>query len=154
MGSPQFFNSNGGNPCHGPATVDPTGGATIDANARTAAVSMLAALRGHILAGAALTSPAAPNGYSQAYGAAIANVSAGATIDAEARVAINGMLAALREANIIAGGGPGSNPSVWDPKVFMHVHGAALADVTTGATIDAPLRTAVNNMLAALRSDN
>ncbi len=156
MASPGFNNSNSGNPCHGPATVDPTGGATIDANARAAVVTMLTALRGSILAGAQIAVPAVPNGFSQAFTAIIANVSGGATIDVEARVAINGMLAAMREANMVAvaGGNAGSNPSVWDPKVFMHVHGAALADVTTGAVVDTQLRVAVNAMLAALRSDN
>ncbi|WP_446224971.1 hypothetical protein ACTWPB_07595 [Nocardia sp. IBHARD005] len=43
-------------------------------------------------------------------------------------------------------------PKFWDEDTSAPTHGPAIADPTGGATVDAPARTAINAILAALRS--
>ncbi|MFC9966331.1 hypothetical protein ACFVH4_19050 [Nocardia ignorata] len=43
-------------------------------------------------------------------------------------------------------------PRYWDEDTSASVHGPAIADPTGGTTIDAQSRTAINAILAALRS--
>jgi hypothetical protein len=77
----------------------------------------------------------------------------GATIDVEGRAQLILGLTAMRSAGLITGGTAMKGPLVPDHAKGCYVHGAAVAD-PTGGTADAESRTAVNAVLAALRSDN
>jgi hypothetical protein len=141
---------------HG-AVTDPTGGATIDIEGRAQLILALAAMRsaGIISGGTAMKGPLVVDQAKFAYvhAAAIADPTGG-TADAESRTAVNAILAALRADNIIASTGPMVSPSVWDEDAMCQVVRAFQANPTGGATVDAELRTAVGQTMAALRSAN
>lgn len=83
----------------------PSGGATTDAETRTAIGSVLAVLEGCALIAGGTAGPpfvldAAESQW--AVGADITDVSGGATVDAECRAALNSALAAMRLAELLA----------------------------------------------------
>lgn len=158
MPSPTVFNAGTSQWVHGAAITDPSAGATIDAESRTATNSILAALRAAgVIAGASQL----PTGHSHngttgqiVLTSAITAPTGGATNDANLRTAIGSILTALRNAGIIAGGT--SDPSVtsltYDEDTSAWAVRPAIADVSAGATIDTNCRTAINSALAAMRS--
>lgn len=90
------------------------------------------------------------------HAAHIADPTGGATNDAESRTAINAILAALRAARIIGRDATATveeqtPPAVWDADRGSYVRAAAIASPSGGATQDAELRTAVGQVLTALR---
>lgn len=153
MPEPQVFNAATNQWVHGDAIADPTGGATVDTEARAATNDILSALRSSgVIAGA--TDLNAGHTWNEAtrqvvLGPAIANPTGGATVDTQARAAIDDMLDVLRANGIIAGG-TGGPSHVLDEDTNQWAS-AAIAN-PTGGTADAELRTALNDALAAMRS--
>jgi hypothetical protein len=90
------------------AIAAPSGGATVDAESRTAIGSILTALRnGGVIAGGTADPSITALAYDEDTSAwavrpAIADVSGGATVDANGRTAINSALAAMRGRQLIA----------------------------------------------------
>ena len=156
MPAPTIFNAATGQFVHAAAIIDPSGGATVDAQSRTALTAILAALRsaGIIAGGTALVGSVVQTGPNSALAAAITTPSGGGTIDTETRVAVSALLVALRGAGIVAGGtvDPSLSVLVLDEDTGCLANGAAIANVTTGATVDAESRVAINAALAACRS--
>lgn len=149
------FNAGTGQWVAAAAITDPTGGATVDSQARTATNSILAALRTvGVIAGAT----AVNIGHSWnlttnkvALNAAITDPSGGATVDTNCRTTIVSVLTLLRRASIIAGGT--DNPvHGYDATSRGLTTGAAIADVAAGGTTDTECRAAVNSALAAMRT--
>lgn len=157
MPSPTVFNGVTGQMVHGTAITDPTGGAITDTQARTATVSILAALRTvGILAGATSVSNNGLqfDGTNQATLAAI-TAPTGGTPDPELRTAITGILGALKSAGVIAGRTvPTSLTAMALRTDGGESPGAAVVDVTGGANIDANCRTSIGGVLTAMRSAN
>lgn len=154
MPEPKVFNGATGQLVHGAAIADPSGGLTIDAEARTATNGILAALRRAAVIAGATQAPPATNVWSVgrvALGAAIANPAGGATIDADLRTAINSILTVLRGHGVIADGA--AMPTHIVDEDTSTVTSAAIANLST-ATGDAECRTAINSALAAMRSAN
>lgn len=88
------------------AITAPSGG-TPDPELRTAVTAMIGALRAAgVVAGRAVPSSLTPLSSTSTWGeapaAAIADVSGGSNVDANCRTAINGALAAMRSASLIA----------------------------------------------------
>jgi len=158
MPAPTVFNPATGMLVHGAAITDPTGGATVDAQSRTATVAILAALRSAGVIAGATQNPLSHvfNGptFQTVLSAAITAPTGGATVDAEARTAITALLVVMRNAGLVAGGtaDPSILPMVFDEDTYSLAPGAAIATVTGGATIDVECRTAVNAALVAARS--
>lgn len=158
MPSPSAFNASTGGWVHGAAISNPSAGATVDAEARTATNSILAVLRAaNVIAGASQL----PVGHSYngttgqtTLSGAISDPTGGATVDANARTAIGSILVALRNAGLITGGT--THPSIaaltFDEDTSSWAVRPAIADVSGGATVDANCRTALNSALAAMRS--
>lgn len=144
---------------HAAHIADPTGGTTIDSEARTAIVSALAALRAGWVIGRDSTSTV----QAQVQGAtvydatrrcyvaatAISDPSGGATIDTNLRTAVGQILTAMRGGGIIAGGS--GSPSVWDEDTDSYAF-SAYTTPSGGATVDAEGRTAADAIAVALRS--
>lgn len=88
----------------GAAVSDASGGATVDANCRTAINSILAVLRGFgVIAGSdSLTTLILDEDTAALTTAAIADVSGGTPADAECRTAVNAALSAMRKRGLIA----------------------------------------------------
>lgn len=155
MPAPTILNAATGKLCHAAAVANPTGGATVDAEARTATNAILAALRiPGVLAGATAenisqTFNAATRQVVQA--AAIAAPAGGATVDAECRTAINSIRTVLQNAGLIAGATTTLGAVAFDEDYYGLKVGAAIVDVTGGATIDAECRAAVNAALTGMR---
>lgn len=144
---------------HAAHIADPTGGTTIDANARTAINSILAALRAARIIGRDSTATveeqtppgvwdADRNSYVRA--AAIANPTGG-TADAELRTAVGQVLTALRKGLIIAHTAAAGNPDVYDEDVSSYAF-SGYTTPTGGATEDAEARAQLNLAAAALKS--
>lgn len=155
MPSPTVFNSATGQMVHGAAISDPTGGAITDSQARTATVSVLTALRaiGVLAGGATLLNNG--NQFDGTHTALLAAITAptGGTPDPELRTAINGILGALKQAGVIAGRTvPVSLTSMALRTDLGESPSVAVVDVSGGANIDANCRTAINSVLAAMRS--
>lgn len=157
MPSPAIFNAATGQMVHGAAVTDPTGGAITDTQARTATVSILAALRTvGVLAGSTGVSNNGLqfDGTNQATLAAI-TAPTGGTPDTELRTAITGILTALKSGGVIAGRTvPTSLTAMALRTDGGESPGAAVIDVTGGSNIDANCRAAINSVLAAMRSAN
>lgn len=81
--------------------------------------------------------------------ATIADPTGGTGADATLRTAVNFVLAVLRFRGVVAGAGTKSTPQI--DTDFTYVAGAAIADLSL-ATGDIPTRTALNSVLAAMRS--
>ena len=89
------------------------------------------------------------------HAAHIADPTGGSFADTQSRTAINSILAALRAARIIGNDATGTveeqtPPQVWDADRKSYVRAAAIAN-PTGGSADATLRTAVGQVLDALR---
>lgn len=84
--------------------------------------------------------------------AAISNPAGGATVDTEGRAAANSILAALRNAGVIAGATQQNLGHTFNAATSQVVLGAAINSPTGGATTDANCRTTINAALAVLRS--
>lgn len=155
MPAPTVFNAPTSMWVHAAAIADPSGGLTVDAEARTATNAILAALRdkGVIASAAALNTRHTWNAATSqvVLGPAIADPSGGTTVDADARTAIGSILTVLRVFGVVAGATGG--PSLVLDEDTGAVSTAAIADLST-ATGDAECRTALNSALAALRSRN
>lgn len=155
MPAPTVFNAATGQMVHAAAISNPTGGATVDAEARTATNSILAALRiSGAIAGATSmnlgqTFNAATSQIVQA--AAIAAPTGGVTQDANARTTINSIRTVLQNAGLIAGATTTLGAHSFDEDTSNVTTGAAIANVAAGGTTDAECRTAVNAALAAMR---
>jgi len=85
------------------------------------------------------------------HGATITNPTGG-TPDAESRTAVNAILAALRNAGVIAGATSISLGQTFNPATSQIVGGAAIAAPAGGATIDANCRTTINAIRAVLQN--
>lgn len=91
------------------------------------------------------------------HAAAIADPTGGATADSQARTAVNSILAALRVARIIGRDTTATvepqpaGASVWDSGRQAYVLAADISAPAGGATVDAELRTAIGQVLTALR---
>lgn len=136
------------------AIANPSGGASIDTEARAAADAILAALRADgVIAGATNVSSARvfnPPTSQTCLAAAIADPSDGATVDANLRTAIAAVLAALQAASVIAGATGPASP-VYDHTTRRTATSGAIADVAAGGTTDAECRSTINTALAAMR---
>jgi hypothetical protein len=154
MAQPRFFNPATSQFTHGAAVADPTGGTTIDAQARTATVAILAALRAAgVLAGA--TGLNLGHSYNGATAEvvlqpAITDPTGGTTIDDVLRPTISAILDVLRRSSIIAGATSGPNYAL-NGANFQVCDGGATVDPSGGATIDIQCRAAVVSALAAMR---
>lgn len=85
------------------------------------------------------------------HAAAIADAAGGVTVDAQARAAINAILAVLRQSGVIAGATGLPMGHTFNGPTAQIVLSGAIADAAGGATIDAESRVAVNALLAVLR---
>jgi hypothetical protein len=155
MPQPKIFNAATGMLCHGAAITDPSGGATVDTQARAATASMLAALRtAGVIAGAVAMPVSTIYDHprrNQALTPAIADPTGGTTTDSQARAAITSILAVLRSVAFVAGGSADPAFALNQPTMQLCA-GAAIADPSGGATIDAECRAALVSALAAMRS--
>lgn len=155
MPAPTVFNAATGQFCHFPAILNPSGGAVIDAESRTATVSILGVLRSAaVIAGA--TSVNVGQAFNGAtgqivQGPAIAAPAGGATVDAEARATINSIRTVLANARLIAGATTNITSPVFDEDHFMLKVGASIAGPTGGATQDAQCRAVLDGALSAMR---
>jgi len=98
-----------------------------------------------------------PKVFNQATGqwvhhAAIADPSGGTTTDSQARTAVSSILAALRNAGVIAGGTHVNIGHQWNASMRKVVLGPAIAGPTGGTTTDTAARTAIGNVLNVLRA--
>ncbi|MGW4886912.1 hypothetical protein [Streptomyces murinus] len=82
--------------------------------------------------------------------AAIADPTGGTTTDTQSRTAVSAILAALRNAGVIAGATHLNIGHQWNASMRKVVLGPAIADVS-GGTPDAAARTAIGSVLAVLR---
>lgn len=151
MPSPSVFNAGTSQWVHAAAITNPSGGATVDSQARTATNGILTALRAKgVIAGASQVNVShSTQGRRNVLGAAVSDPSGGSTIDANARTAINSILDVLRRHGVIAGS-DNLTALILDEDTAA-LTSAAIADVSGGATIDAECRTAVNAALSAMR---
>ena len=156
MPQPTLLNQATGQWVHHAAITDPSGGTTVDSQARTAIASILGALRNTgVIAGAThLNVSHQWNGTLRkvVLGPAIANPTGGTTTDAAARTAIGSVLTVLRNTGIIAGGTATAPGFVLDGPEKQWAAGAAIADLAVDGSADDELRTALNAALAAMRS--
>jgi hypothetical protein len=83
--------------------------------------------------------------------AAITDPTGGTTTDTQGRAAVVSILAALRNASVIAGATHLPASHQWNAAQRKIVLGPAIADVTGGTTTDAGGRSAIGSVLAVLR---
>jgi hypothetical protein len=156
MGQPSSWDGTRFTHAHG-AVTDATGG-TPDVEGRAQFALALTAMRsaGLVTGGTSMKGPLAIDQDSFAYvhAAAIADPTGGATVDSQSRTAVGLILAALRNANVIAGTGPQVGPAIWDEDAMCQVNAAFIASPTGGATVDTELRAALVQAINALRSAN
>jgi hypothetical protein len=154
MPAPTVFNAATGQLVHATAITNPTGG-TPDAEARTATNAILAVLRNRaVIAGAtSMNLGQTFNGPTSqiVQAAAIAAPTGGSNQDTNVRAAINSIRTVLQNAGLIAGATTTLGAHSFDEDTYNVTTGAAIADVTGGATIDTQCRTAINAALAAMR---
>lgn len=152
MPSPSVFNAGTSQWVHAAAISDPSAGTTVDAEARTATNSILAALRAKgVIAGATELNLGHTNqGRRNVLRSAISDPSGGATADTELRTAINSILDVLREYGVIAGSDNLTTLILDEDTQALTT--TAIANVSGGATVDTNCRTAINSALTAMRS--
>lgn len=83
---------------------------------------------------------------------AIADPSGGTTIDTQGRTAVGAILAALRDAAVIAGATHLPASQGWNATLKKIVLGPAITAPTGGTTTDAALRTAIGSVIAVLQA--
>ncbi|MFB7595755.1 hypothetical protein [Streptomyces sp. NPDC056160] len=84
--------------------------------------------------------------------AAIADPSGGATADTQARTAVVAIVAALRNAAVVAGATQLNIGHQWNAALRKVVLGPAIANPAGGTTTDAAARTAIGAVLTVLRT--
>jgi hypothetical protein len=84
--------------------------------------------------------------------AAIADPAGGTTADTQARSAVAAILAALRNAAVIAGATHLNVGHQWNATLHRVVLGPAIANPAGGTTTDAAARTAIGSVLNVLRA--
>lgn len=155
MPAPTVFNPATSQLCHGAAIANPTGGVTVDAEARTATNAILSVLRVKaVVAGATSlhvgqTWNAATTQIVQA--AAIPAPTGGITIDVNVRATINSIRTVLANAGLIVGATTSLNALAFDEDAYGWKVGAHIADAAGAVPTDAECRSAVNTALAAMR---
>lgn len=77
------------------------------------------------------------------HGAVIADPSSGSTVDSQARTALAAVLAALRNASVIAGATRPTSGHVWNAVTNEVVLGPAITAPSGGSTIDSQVRATV-----------
>lgn len=156
MGQPVVLNLATRQLVHAAAIANPTGGATVDAESRTATNAILAALRlrgvvaGQVQLNVSQGWNAATN--QVVLTGAIAAPTGGATIDANARTSINSIRVVLQNAGIIGGATTTLGAHSFDEDSSSLTIGAAIPNVAAGGTVDPETRTALNAALVGMRS--
>lgn len=86
------------------------------------------------------------------HAAAISDPSGGASADTQGRTALASILAALRNAGVIAGATHLNLGHQWNATLRKVVLGPAIADPSGGATTDTAARTSIGSVLNVLRA--
>lgn len=159
MASPSIWDEDYQCLVHAAHIADPTGGAIVDAQARTAINAILAALRNARIIGRDSTATVEPQTSSAVFdGTKAGYVNAttiadptGGTPDPELRTAVVQCLTALRAASRVGGTAAGAGPTTFDEDTQSYAY-SAYTTPTGGANIDAEGRAQLNLAAAAMRS--